>query len=269
MKLGTKAVSLPTGVTLQYVEQGDPSGVPVLLLHGLSDSWRSFEPVLPHLPESFRAFALTQRGHGDSSKPEEGYRFYDFAKDVSAFMDALELEAAVIVGHSMGSAVAQRFAIDCPEHTRGLVLAGSFHSLAKSPVAQGLWDELVSTMEDPVDPGFVREFQESTLAQPVPQAFMETVVRESLKLPARVWKATVADTMRDDFSGELNEITAPTLLVWGAQDSMVPRSDQEAQTAAIVGARLAVYESAGHAVHWEEPERFASDLVSFVETAIG
>ena len=62
-------VELPTGVTLQYVEQGDPTGVPVLLLHGVSDSWHSYEQVFPHLPEDIRAFALTLRGHGDSSRP--------------------------------------------------------------------------------------------------------------------------------------------------------------------------------------------------------
>lgn len=260
-----KSVELPTGVTLQYVEQGDPSGFPVLLLHGLSDSWKSFELVLPHLPESIRAFSLTQRGHGDSSRPEAGYRCHDFAADVAAFMDALHLEAVVVVGHSLGSSIAQRFAIDYPDRTVRLVLVGSFASLATSPVAQGLWDEVVSEMEDPVDPGFVREFQESTFVRPVPQEFMETVVRESLKLPARVWRATVADTLQDDFSGELRKIEAPTLLVWGDQDGMVPRSDQDSQTAAIVGSRLVVYEGTGHAIHWEQPERFASDLVSFVE----
>lgn len=263
-----KSVELPTGVTLDYAGQGDPSGVPVIFLHGLSDSWRSFELVLPHLPESVRAFALSQRGHGDSSRPEAGYRFHDFAADVAAFMDALGLEAAIVVGHSMGSATAQRFAIDHPGRTLGLVLVGSFASLAASPVAQGLWDEAVSEMEDPVDPGLVHEFQESTLAQPVPQEFFETVIEESLKLPARVWRAVVAGSLQDDFSGELGGAEAPTLLVWGNRDGMVPRSDQDAQTAAIAGSRLVVYKGAGHAVHWEEPDRFASDLVSFIETVV-
>ncbi len=262
-----KSVELPTGVKLEYVEQGDFSGVPVLLLHGLSDSWRSFESVLPHLPGSIRAFALTQRGHGDSSRPEEGYRFHDFAADAAAFIDALELEAAVLVGHSMGGAIVQRFAIDHPERVLGLVLAGSFASLANSPVARELWDSVVSTMEDPVDPAFVRDFQESTLAKPVPDAFLETVVQESLKLPARIWKSTVAGALQDDFSGELHKIEAQTLLVWGDQDAMVPRRDQDAQMTAIAGSRLMVYEGAGHAVHWEEPQRFASDLASFIETS--
>ena len=60
---------LPTGVTLSYVEQGDPSGTPVILLHGITDSRRSFETMMPGLPRSLRVFAISQRGHGDSSKP--------------------------------------------------------------------------------------------------------------------------------------------------------------------------------------------------------
>lgn len=263
-----ESVELPTGVTLECKEQGGASGIPVVLLHGLSDSWRSFELVLPHLPESIRAFALTQRGHGDASRPNEGYRLQNYAADVAAFMDVRKIEAAVIVGHSLSGSIAQRFALDYPERTRGLVLVGSFASLPNSPVAQQLW-EVVSTMEDPVDPGFVREFQESTLAQPVPQEFMETVVQESLKLPARAWREAVAGALKDDLSGERNKIKAPTLLVWGDQDGMVPRTDQDAQTAAIASSRLVVYRGAGHAVHWEEPGRFASDLAAFVQTTGG
>lgn len=260
-----KSIELRTGVTLQYVEQGDPAAVPILLLHGLSDSWHSYERVLPHLPMSIRAFALTLRGHGDSSRPEVGYRFQDYAADVAAFMDVLHVEAAIILGHSLGSSVAQRFALAHPERTLGLVLVGAFASLPKSPVAREL-SEMVSTMKDPVDPGFVREFQESTLARPVPQAFFETIVQESLKLPAHVWRAAVAGSLEDDFSGELSKIKAPTLFVWGDQDEMVPRTDQDAQTAVIAGSRLVVYPGVGHGVHWEEPERFASDLVNFIET---
>ena len=64
-----KSVELPTQVTLPYIEQGDRSGVPVVLLHGLADSWRSFELVLPHIPYSLHSFALTHRCHVDASRP--------------------------------------------------------------------------------------------------------------------------------------------------------------------------------------------------------
>jgi non-heme chloroperoxidase len=64
-------------IELPYVEQGNPSGVPVVMLHGVTDSWRSFEPVLPRLPDDIRAVAVTQRGHGDAPKPESGYGIED------------------------------------------------------------------------------------------------------------------------------------------------------------------------------------------------
>lgn len=72
MALIQKSVLIPNRVELPYVEQGDPSGVPVLLLHAIADSFRTFEPLLAHLPDCIHAFALTQRGHGDASRPAAG-----------------------------------------------------------------------------------------------------------------------------------------------------------------------------------------------------
>jgi pimeloyl-ACP methyl ester carboxylesterase len=264
-----KSVEVSNGVRLPYVEQGDPAGVPVLMLHGVSDSWRSFEPVLPHLPDAIHAFALTQRGHGDADRPATGYRTRDFAADVAAFMDALGLEQAIVVGHSMGTTNALRFAIDHPGRTRGLMLAGAFASYRGNPEVAELWETAVSRLADPVDRAFVRGFQQSTLAQPVPEAFFHTVVEESLKLPAHVWRAAFAGFLEDDFVAELGEIEAPSLILWGAHDALCSRADQEALLAAIPGARLVAYAGAGHAPHWEEPRRFAADLTAFVERVVG
>ena len=261
-----KYVDLPNRVRLPYVEQGDPSGVPVVLLHGFLDSWRSFELVLPHLPESIHAFALTQRGHGDASRPTAGYSVRDFAADLTAFMDVLRLEAAVIVGHSMGSAVAIRFALDDPDHASGLVLVGASTSLRANPSAREGWDALLSRLTDPVDSELVREGLKNTLAQPVPQALFESLVQESLKVPVFVWRAALDARWRaeGDFAGELASIGAPTLVVWGDRDVRYPRSEQEAIVAAIPDSRLVVYTGAGHLLHVEEPDRVASDLATFV-----
>src|SRR4051812_47128348 len=98
----TKSVTLRNGIELPYIEQGDPTGVPVILLHGYSDSCYSFYRLLPFLPPSIRAFALTQRGHGDADRPEAGYAPSDFAGDVAQFAEALGLGPVVVVGHSMG-----------------------------------------------------------------------------------------------------------------------------------------------------------------------
>jgi pimeloyl-ACP methyl ester carboxylesterase len=71
--------------------------------------------------------------------------------------------------------------------------------------------------------------------------------------------------LEGDYSAELSQITAPTLIVWGDQDARHPRDEREALASAIAGSRLLVYHGAGHLLHWEEPQQFASDLVTCVE----
>jgi non-heme chloroperoxidase len=263
--MSMRELDLPSGIRLPFVEQGDRSGVPVVLLHGYTDSWRSFEGVLAHLPNSVHAWALTLRGHGNADRPLEGYRTADFAADVAAFMDGLDLGSAVVVGHSMGSYIAQRFAIDYPERTLGLVLMGSFPTMRGNPVISVLWDS-VSNLVDPVDRDFVLDFQLSTLARPVPPTLLDTVVQESLKVPARIWKAALRGLLEDDHAADLGRIRAPTLIVWGDRDAIFDRRDQDALAAAIPGARLLAYSGAGHGFHWEAPAGFASDLAAFAES---
>ena len=258
-----KHVDLADGTRLAYVEQGDTNGVPVILLHGYTDSWRSYERVLPHLPQSLRVLAVTQRGHGDSGKPDGEYESRVFARDVANFMDTLGIERAVIVGHSMGATVAQRFAVDYPQRVRALVLGGAFFPRPANTELRKFLEE-VSTLSDPIDPVFVRDFQKSTLAQPVPPEFFDTVVGEAMKVPARVWQAALQPYLTMDFSTDLANIAVPTLLVWGDRDAFTGRSEQDDLSRAIKTSRLVVYEGAGHSPHWEEPQRFAGQVASFV-----
>src|SRR5262249_12966527 len=243
---------------------GDASGVPLILLHGYTDSWRSFEPLLAALPARVRAIAVSQRGHGDSDKPRSACDAAILAADLADFMDRLRVEAAVIAGHSMGSLVAQRFAIDHPHRTRGLVLLGAFRTLKGNPGASALWEEAVATLKDPVDPGFVRDFQQSTLSNPVPSEFFAAIVVESLKVPAHVWRSALKVLLDEDFSRALASVSAPTLMLWGDTDAFCSRSEQEALKAAMPGARLNAYAGAGHGLHWEEPHRAAADIATFV-----
>jgi len=184
-------------------------------------------------------------------------------------MDALDLETAVIAGHCMGGSVAQRFALDYPERTQGLVLAGTFPTMRGNRDVQELWNSYVSTMTDPVDRGFVVRFQEGTLAQSLPEGFFETVIHESLKVPARVWKAVFAGLLQEDFSSELGRIRVPTLIIWGDRDRFCPRKDQETLARAISTSRFVAYSETGHALHWEEPELFADDLAEFMRGLAG
>src|SRR3712207_3608974 len=118
---------LATGIQVHYAEQGDPAlragrGEPLVFLHGTGDSWFSFSRLLPLLPARYRAYAFSQRGHGDSERPAAGYALDDFAADVAAFLDAVGVERATLVGHSTGTIIARRVAEARPERVARLVL---------------------------------------------------------------------------------------------------------------------------------------------------
>ena len=125
--------------------------------------------------------------------------------------------------------------------------------------------EEMLALEDPISPAFVREFVSGTIHDPVPEEFLSTVVSQSLKVPARVWRdylegvvLTVDDTAR------LGEIGAPTLILWGEQDTLLPRREQEWRAAAIPNATLRVYPETGHLAHWVRPEWVVRDLEAFM-----
>ena len=269
MAINATMTSLPNQVTLSYVDRGDREAPAVVLLHGLTDSWRSFEQVLPHLPASLRVIAPSQRGHGDSDKPETGYRMQDFASDLALLLDALDVQRAVIVGHSSHGLVAQRFAIDHPERTLAIVLEASFATLRGNQDLDEFVKSTISHLTDPIDRGFVRGFQEGTFTKAVPQSFIDAAVRDTLKVPAHVWHAAFDGLLQEDHTAELGSIEAPTLIVWGDHDALIERDRQDHLLSGIPNSSIIVYEGVGHSPHWEEPERFAADLVTFVRRVVG
>jgi non-heme chloroperoxidase len=259
-------VVLSNGVELSIAQCGAPAGAPLILLHGYTDSRRAFEPLMAHLPAHLRVIAVTQRGHGDSDKPDAPYRIDTFVGDLADLLDRLGIRQAVVVGHSMGSLVAQRFALDHPERVRALVLIGAFPTAKGNPAVEAFWEEAVAPLQDPVPRELVREFQESCLAQPVPADFLDRVVDESLKVPVRVWRSALQALLTDDFSHDLRRIAAPTLIVWGDRDAFCGEDQQHLIAEAIRGSRLIVMADIGHAPHWEDPRRVADMLGAFVET---
>jgi non-heme chloroperoxidase len=208
---------LTTGPRLHYAERGDPTGEAIVFLYGYSDSWFSFSRVLPLLSPEYRAVAFDQRGHGDSERPECCYTLDDFAADVDAFMDAVGIEEATFIGHSGGTLIAARVALNYPQRVSRLALIGSAITGANNDVMAEL-GEFMRTLEDPVAPEFVRDFQESTVYNSLPEEFLETVISESLKLPARVWRDYMEGVIRTpDHAARLGEINVPTLILWGSR----------------------------------------------------
>ncbi len=203
---------------------------------------------------------MDQRGHGSADKPAAGYGLADFASDVEAFMDAVNLESAILLGSSSGGYVAQQVAASSPPRVAGLVLVGSPRTLAGRP---SFADE-VDRLTDPVDPAWVRASLDwFPRFHPVPDWYIDQRIADGVAMPARVWKESLEGLTNAKPPTETGTITAPTLIIWGARDDLLTREDQEALTASITGSRLLVYEATGHLVLWEQPERVAADLVGF------
>ncbi|HLM00606.1 MAG TPA: alpha/beta fold hydrolase [Pyrinomonadaceae bacterium] len=256
-------VNLKTGIRMHYAEQGDAEGKPVILIHGITDSWFSWSRVLPLLDKKHRVYAVDLRGHGDTDRPERGYAMKDFAADVVAFMDAMKIKKAAVVGHSMGSFVAMQTALDAPERVGKLLIMGTA-TTARNDVTVDLQKEF-ENLRDPVDEKFVRDFQVSTSSETVPQEFIDGVVRQSMKLPARVWKAALAGVMAEDYKPRLGKIKAPTLIIWGENENIFPRPEQDILKAKITNSTLKIYPKTGHSPQWEYPEIFARDLSEFLK----
>ncbi|MEU3464040.1 alpha/beta hydrolase [Streptomyces sp. NPDC006733] len=260
--ISLKSAAVREGVTLPYAEAGYPSGTPVVFVHGLADSWWSFEPLLQRLPGSLHGYAPTQRGHGDADRPPDGYTPEDFAADLVAFLDAAKIDRCLLVGCSTGGVAARIVAGSHPDRISGLVLVGVPATLADKPAVAEL-DELVQGLSDPVPRAVVEGLMTGIAGRPIAPGLLKTMADERLKVPARVWQQTLRGLLDADLRATLAGILVPTLVIRGDQDDLLPRNDQQAILDAVHGARLLTYEGAGHAVHWEQPERVVADIAAF------
>ncbi|HJU41994.1 MAG TPA: alpha/beta hydrolase [Vicinamibacterales bacterium] len=252
-------VRLSNGVTLHYAHQGPQSGPALVMLHGFTDSWFSFSRVLPLLPPDLRVIVPDLRGHGDSERPETGYRLTDFADDVIKLMDALQVPKAVLVGHSMGSFVARKVNELAPARVARLVLVGA--GLLSANAATSDLAQSVSALTDPVDEAFVREFQFGTINGDVPGSFMEVIVANSRRTPARIWRAALQGMLDDAI--KLSRPNVRTLVVGGRQDSIFSSTEQMVLARQFPRGELHLIDGVGHALHWERPESFVNALIRF------
>ncbi|MFD7711616.1 alpha/beta fold hydrolase [Streptomyces sp. NPDC059786] len=260
-----KSARLAGGPVLPYAEAGRPEGAPVVLVHGLGESWWTFEPLLRRLPAGLRVCAPTQRGHGDAERPADGYDPEDYARDLVRFLDAVGIGRTVLVGAGTGGVPARIVAGAYPDRIAGLVLSGVPATLDDKPGAAGL-RKAVEELTDPVPASFVAEFRErcaGPAGTSVGRGFLATMAEEAGKPPARVWRETVRGLLGTDLARTLRGILVPTLVLWGDADTCVPRADQRQILDAVPGATLEVYEGAGHVLHWERPERLAQDIAAF------
>ncbi|MCC3290928.1 alpha/beta fold hydrolase [Arthrobacter sp. zg-Y1110] len=260
MESEVRNLPLHTGITVPCLVQGDADAPPVLLLHAWAESRRSFDRLLPGLA-GFRIYAPDLRGQGDADKPQDGYSLAEQAEDAAAVLDALEVPTASVLGSSSGGYVAQQLAVDHPDRVAALVLVGAPLTLKGRP---GFADD-VDGLTDPVAEDWVRGFLAwFPLIQEVPPWFIEDRVRDGVKMPAHAWQLSLRGLYTAVPPTETGAIEVPTLILWGGQDSLLPRADQDTLAAKIDGAELKIYPDAAHLVLWECPEQVAADAAAFL-----
>lgn len=270
-----KSVPLPNGETLAYIPIGDPKGQPVVLIHGYTDNARDWVPLVPYLSPHFRLILVDIRGHGRSSKPECCYTRFDFAYDIKLLLDALGVAHADLVGHSLGSVIAQTFAENWPERTRRVVLISS--SAGKSPGVPGSaalagYLDQIRDLKDPIDPDSPFMMGWWSSPTPVDADFMRRQRQDSAAIPARVWQAVLDQGLDPMFASSelqksLPKLTAPTLLIWGSKDPLITEDLRQTLREGLPHAQVKIFEGLGHNPFWEDPRGCAEVINPFLSAA--
>jgi pimeloyl-ACP methyl ester carboxylesterase len=288
----------------------------VFLLHGYTDTSRSVSLVMRDLHQSapeLDIIAPDQRGHGASSMPADSFcpsapdlcfRPLDFARDIIAFMDARHIRRATVVGHSMGSLVAQELGLSYPDRINRLVLISTGGSGQKpllesmlSDLVEGEWKDAFTQhgYAWPTDvyglspavavSDFDAFLQYSWDADAVaPQAFLDQIIPETRATRLGTWIGVLRNLVAADNTQRLQHLTVPTLVLWAVQDFVFSRDDEQvlidALTAAARNGGSFWWKQYGvlqpppsgeqtdlsHNLIWEAPEGVAEDIASYIET---
>lgn len=267
-----KSRDLSTGICMSYIDTGNQDGVPVLLLHGYTDTSRSFQLVIEDLVRSnsrMRIIAPDLRGHGQSGMPdaseckdvpEECFSPEKFMEDVMDLLDQLHIERVHVVGHSMGSIIAQTMALTHSQRVTSMVLIGTFvNGNSCASIRDFLLGELVETdwrcvMEDRFNadwPGDAYSFLPLNMGDRVvnyikenwvveagaTKDFLDAIWPETLRIPLGTWIGTIRGLNEVDTQQELKKLTTPTLILWGMDDEITDPRDQEKVKAAFLAAK--------------------------------
>jgi pimeloyl-ACP methyl ester carboxylesterase len=266
-----KTVALPDGVTLAYIDTGNSSGPPVVLIHGYTDNARDWVPMLPYLSKRFRLILVDIRGHGKSSKPECCYTRLDFAYDIKLLLDALSIPRAAVIGHSLGSIITQTFAEYWPERTDRVVLIASTGGRPPGSSAPPQFDYAaeIRKLKDPIDPDspFMIAWWDSPT--PVNPEFIRRQRKDAAAIPLNVWLAVLDEALPSatayaDLQSTLPRLKAPALLIWGSKDPIMDEASRQTLRDALPGAQVKIFAGLGHNPFWEDPAGVAQVINAFL-----
>ena len=269
-------VTLPHGERIAYADLGPRTGRTIVLIHGYADSSLGWTPLLPALDRSARLLLMDLRGHGASAKPECCYTRFDFAFDIRLLLDRLRIKSADVIGHSLGSIVAQTIAELWPERVGHLVLISSTGGTragcgSSALAAEGIASRMRAMVEgfrDPLDPDRPPLTDWYASPAPIPEAFLRLERRAGADIPARVWRAVLDEAIiGSDLQPLLPRIVAPTLLLWGEKDPIMGAADRCSLHEALPAARMRVFDGLGHNPHAEQPQLVADEINLFLAPA--
>lgn len=241
-------------------------GPTVLFLHGLGGTWRDWEPQLDDLSADHRCIVVEHRGHGRSEATRGELTTRLFARDAAAVCAELGVERTHVVGLSMGGMIAQWLTIDHPELVESLTVADS-GAYMPSAAAEFLAAWAVSVRDDGMTDsrGVVPEqspaWSDVTLRER--SHIARNNMREAESMDPDVWARAALAVARHDTRALLGQITAPVLLVYGADDRLVSVDNAEPLQKGIPHAELHVLLDAGHTCNLEQPEAFDALLRDF------
>jgi 3-oxoadipate enol-lactonase len=255
------------GTRINVIDQG--SGEPVVLLHGVGGNSRNWGPQIPALAATRRVLAVDARGHGGSDPTDEPMSLQDYADDVVAVMAELGITRAPIVGMSMGGMIAQTLVVSSPELVSSLVLADTcaradeqmaagMRAVGGLALAQGMRTVAQSVRPVTFSPAAIAE--ERPYIAEFEDQFAETDTVS--------FKIAMDALTRLDVLDRLPGIAVPTLVLSGAEDTLIPGESSKAVAAAVPGAEFQVIENSGHLSNLDQPEAFTEHLLRFL-AAVG
>lgn len=259
-----QVVALPNGVRLAYVEAGRRDGPPLLLLHGFTDSSRIWTILLPYLSDH-RVLIPDQRGHGGSDAPLCCYSPHVLAEDARLFLDAMGVERAAVVGHSLGSMVGQVLAAEHPQRVERLVLAAS---TALAPIRRGdwLWQRVVESPAIPSsDAAFMAEWRIGASPTPVDPALARHWDEDAKRVPAHVWRAIPRELLDMPVGRYAPDVRAPVLILSASADPLFTAEHHQSLLRAYPKAQAKLFAGLGHNFIVERPEDVGPALAAFLQ----